>query len=249
MNVKIRHVRSNFIFALLLLAPLSLSAQTRKLTMKDLPPTAFKLASIKATGSAHYTWDQIVAATGLEVGQTAADPEFKKAAQELGESGVFSDVLYTFQSSAQGTKVEFEVTDSDKLLPVRFDNFVWFTDEELQSKLRARVPLFQGLLPLSGDLPNQVSDALQVLLIEKNIPAQADYLRAAGTDGSIEAYVYSVTGPTIRVRSIAFTGAKPDQLPELELAAKKLVGSTYLRSMLRVQEDKISCPCSCNRAT
>jgi outer membrane protein assembly factor BamA len=216
---------------------LLLSAQTRKLARKDMPPSAFKLAAIKGTGSKRYSSEQIVAATGLEVGKTADDADFKKAAQALGETGAFTDVLYSFQTAPAGTKVEFQVTDNDQLVPVRFDNLVWFSDQELRDGLRSRVPLFQGELPVSGSLADQVSDALQAMLIEKNAQGRVDYLRSAKQDGPINAIVYSVTGHRIRIRYAGFAGAGQEELPDLGAPAIKLQGVDYSRAMLRGQCD------------
>lgn len=224
------------ILFLVLLSSL-LPAQTRKLAPKDLPASAFKLISVKVTGTRH-TSEEIVGASGLQIGQTVSDDDFKSASRALGETGAFSNVLYAFQYSTQGTKLEFQLTDNDQLVPARFDNFVWFSDQEVMQKLHQRVPLFDGKLPVAGSLADQVSDALQAVLIEHNVPGRADYLRSAALNGPIEAFEFRVTGPVIHIRNVDFAGAGADQLPALETAAKKLPGQDYLRSKLRAQEDK-----------
>jgi len=214
-------------------------AQTpRKLSPKDLPPSAFKLISIKTTGTKRYKSEEIIAATGLQIGQTVSEDDFKKAARLLGETGAFGDVLYSFQYSAEGTKLDLQVQDAERFVPAHFDNLVWFSDQELFDQLHAQVPLFQGQLPVAGDLADQVSNALQALLILHKVPGQADYLRSAHEDGPIEAFVFSVVGPQIHIRKIAFAGAGESELPLLETAAKKLQGADFSRSMLRSQEDK-----------
>lgn len=223
---------------LVLISTILAPAQTRKLSPKDLPPSAFKLVSIKAIGSKRYQPEDIIAATGLQLGQTVSEDDFKQAVRQLGETGAFTDLLYSFQYSPEGTKLELQVQDAEKFVPVRFDNLVWFSDDELLDKLHAQVPLFRRELPVSGHLADQVSEALQALLIEKNVQGQADYLRAAHQDGPIEAYVFSVTGPQIHIRNLSFSGAGPAELPLLESAAKKLQDADYVRSTLRVQEDK-----------
>ena len=54
--------------------------------------TANKLTALKVTGTARYTDKEILAASGLQIGQNAADGDFKEAAQRLGDSGLFNDV-------------------------------------------------------------------------------------------------------------------------------------------------------------
>jgi outer membrane protein assembly factor BamA len=215
-----------------------LGAQTAKPSSKPLPPSASKLIAIKVTGNKNFTEEQIIRESGLRLGQTATDDDFKAASKILGDTGAFSEVVYSFQYSGQGTKLDLQVTENEQLVPARFDNFVWFSDSELMDQLRTRVPLFQGKLPLAGELVDHVSDALQALLVEKNIPARADYLRVARNDGPIEAFAFRATGPAILVRSVMFSGAAPTELPLLEAAGNRLKGTEYMRSVMRVQAEK-----------
>jgi outer membrane protein assembly factor BamA len=217
----------------------SAPAQTaRKPSPKDSPPSAFKLISIKTTGTKRYKSEEVIAATGLQLGQTVSEDDFKKAARVLGETGAFGDVLYSFQYSADGAKLELQVQDAERFVPARFDNLVWFSDQELFDHIHAQVPLFQGQLPAAGELADEVSNALQGLLIARNLQGRADYLRAAHEDAPIEAFVFTVTGPRIHIRNIAFAGAGASELPLLEAAAGKLQNSDFSRSILRAQEDK-----------
>jgi outer membrane protein assembly factor BamA len=226
----------------LVLACLCLSsalAQTpRKVAPKELPPSAFKLISIKATGTKRYKSEEVVAASGLQLGQTVSEDDFKKAARVLGETGAFGDVLYSFQYSAEGTKLELQVQDAERFVPAIFDNLVWFSDQELLDQLHAQIPLFQGQLPIAGNLADEVSNGLQSLLIARNVQGRADYLRAAHEDGPVEAFVFSVAGPQIHIGDVAFAGVGTSELSLLVAAAKKLKGADFSRSILRTQEDK-----------
>jgi outer membrane protein assembly factor BamA len=91
---------------------------------------------------------------------------------------------------------------------------------------------------VAGGLIDQVSDALQSLLLERKLQGRADYMHSARQDGPIEAFVFKVTGPTILIRNVAFTGALPTELPLLQAAAKNLQGQEYLRSTLQVHAEK-----------
>jgi outer membrane protein assembly factor BamA len=245
--VRIRAVRRTFpvvIFIVLVIgaAPL-LFAQTRKPSKPAFSPSSSnKLLSVKATGSKRYTSDQIAAATGLQIGQTVSEDDFKIVSQHLGETGVFSNVAYTFEFSPAGMKLELQVADNEQFVPTRFDNFVWLSDQELEDKLRAAVPLFQGQLPAGGKLVDQVSDALQTLAIERQLKGRVDYLRSGPADGPIEAFDFTVTGQDIRIRQVEFPGASPSEMPDLEAAGKKLSGEEYVRPALRTQADKIFLP-------
>jgi len=217
--------------------------QSRKTSERPLPPEAFKLKSINATGSKRYKAEDIARATGLQIGQTVHDDDFQAAARHLGDSGVFTNVGYTFSYSPDGTKLEFQVEDNDKFVPVRFENFVWFSDQEIIEKLHETVPLFNGQLPVSGELASRVSDVLQAMLLEKKIPGEVDYLRVSKQDGPIEAIAFSVSGgPRLLIHTISFSGAAPPELPLLETAAKKLGGTQYSLNDLHIQVEKTFLP-------
>ena len=170
-------------FSLLLSTPLisSAAAAQKQSSRTTRPPAANKLTTLKVTGGTIYTDKEILAASGLIMGQIAADGDFKEAVQRLGNSGMFSDASYSFSSSASGVKLEIQLRDVDrsKLVPAHFENFAWLTDDELQAALQQRVPLFKQLLPLSGNLADHVSEALQAVLTDRKLPGRVSYLREA----------------------------------------------------------------------
>ena len=207
-------------------------SQTQRKTV-EMPASARKLVDIKIKGSKRYSDDEVVAASGLRIGDRVTDDDFKKASQRLGETGVFSDVAYAFSYSPLGTKLELQLTDAEKFVPVHFENFVWFTDEELGRELRNRVPLFRGEAPVAGSLLELLNDALQALLLEKKLPGRVDYLRMAPMDGGdIQAINFSVQDVKITIQDVKFTGAASSEEPALVEAAKKLLGTEYLRDQV-----------------
>ena len=196
---------------------------------------ADKLVALKVTGTTRYTDREILAASGLQMGQNAAEGDFKEAVKKLGASGVFSEVVYSFISSDAGVKLELQLADTDKskLVPAQFANFVWFTDDEVRSALQSRVPLFKQLLPLGGNLSDRVSEALQSILTDKHLPGRVDFLREADqSSGTLTAVVYRVEEVSIRIRAVEFPGASPEQATLLTSAAHRLTGAEYGRTAL-----------------
>ena len=196
------------------------------------PPTGdHKLVSIKVTGSQRYTPDEIIAASGLKIGDAATDDDFKKATEELGKSGMFTNVSYSYAYSPSGTKLDFQVADADKFVPARFENFVWFSDADLIAKIHEREPLFKGEVPVGGDLADRISDALQSLLLQHSLNAHATYIREGSShEGPIDAINFKADNINIRIRHVSFPSAPADQIPDLAEAAQKLEGRDYLRS-------------------
>jgi outer membrane protein assembly factor BamA len=196
------------------------------------PPVSYKLIAVKVRGSKRFTQQDVAAASGLPIGTIAHEEDFKKAARQLGETGAFGDITYTYSYSSAGTKLEFHVSDADKFVPARFADFVWFTDEELLHKLHDRIPLFNGELPANGRLPDQVSDVLQAMLVENGIPGRVEYARTNGKDERLESFAYNVTGVSIRIHHAEFPGAGAGELPLLQAAAEKLFDREYSRDYM-----------------
>jgi outer membrane protein insertion porin family len=200
--------------------------------LAQMPASARQLIAIKVIGSKRFPEAAIAAATGLQMGAAVNDDDFKKAARRLGDMGVFTEIAYTFSYSPAGTKLELHVTDADKFVPAHFEDFVWFSDAELKQRIQQYSPLFDGQLPISGRLADQVSDVLQAMLVENSIPGHVEYQRTGKADGPIESINYHVTDVLIRVRKIEFTGAGSAELPALEEAAEQLPDHEYSRSRL-----------------
>jgi outer membrane protein assembly factor BamA len=225
---------AQFLIALVLAVMASAAAQKQTAPHTPLVGTD-RLISLKVTGTKRYTDKEILAACGLQIGQSAADGDFKEAVQRIGSSGFFSDVSYSYSSSGTGVRLELRLADVDnaKLVPAEFENFVWFTDAELQSELRARVPLFKQLLPLTGSLSDQVTEALQSILSEKHFPGHVDVTPHQDVPGGLlSSFVYRVEELTIRIHAIEFPGASAEHAALLETAARRLVGAEYGRTAL-----------------
>ena len=205
-------------------------ASTTQKPLAQMPASARQLIAIKVTGSKRYSEAAIAAASGLQLGTEVNDDDFKKAARRLGDMGVFTEIGYTFSYSSVGTKLELHVTDGAKFVPAHFEDFVWFTDAELKQRIQQHSPLFNGELPISGRLADEVSDVLQAMLVENSIPGHVEYLRVGKEDGPVESINYHVTDVLIQIRKIEFTGADAADLPALEAAAKKLTDPEYSRA-------------------
>ena len=208
------------------------SAQSAQKPLAQMPSSARQLVAIKVTGSKRFQESTIAAASGLQIGTPVTDEDFKKASKRLGDMGVFTDIAYSFSYSPAGTKLEFHVTDADKFVPVRFEDFVWFPESEMLQRIKQHAPLFDGQLPLSGRLAEEVSDVLQAMLVEKAIPGHVDFVKTGAKDGPIDAVVYQVSDVLIQIRNLEFTGAGEDELPALESAAKRVYDREYSRTVL-----------------
>jgi outer membrane protein assembly factor BamA len=222
------------ILALIFLTIGAWSQTTRKSSAKP-GSVSGKLAAIHVSGTKRYAPAEIIAASGLEIGATVTEADFHKAAQQLNDYGLFSDISYSYSAVANGTRLDLELADSDKLVPAHFENFVWFTDDELLTRVHEKLPLFKGQVPIGGTLSDQISDILQNLLIPINASARAEYVRESKEPGGpIDSINFRATGVTMTVADITFQGAGLEELSSLKTAAEKLIGKDYSRSAILV---------------
>ncbi len=207
----------------------------RKAAASDIT-VRWKLVSTNIKGTERYTSEEVLSATGLQIGQAVNEDDFRKATEQLGQTGLFSSASYGYTYSSAGAKLELQLSDSDQLVPAEFDNFVWLTNQELLGKLRERVSLFKGLLPVDGNLADQVSDALQALLIEHKVQGKADYMRLSSGDGPVSAFLFTVSSHSVLIRDVVFSTAGQTELPLLQAAAKRLLNGEYAHTTMQNEE-------------
>lgn len=192
----------------------------------------YNLARIVVTGSERYHEDDLVRATGLAVNTQVTSDDLQNAANRLGNSGAFSSVQFLFKTaiSIKGVEADFQVADAEKFLPAVFENFVWFSESALQEAVHQAVPLYQGQLPTSGNMSDEVSAALSKFLASKGLPSEVSYMLAAEFGQQPTAYKFKVANASLKVRDVILVGAD-HMLPEqLAKSVTPLKGVLYLRS-------------------
>jgi outer membrane protein assembly factor BamA len=187
------------------------------------------LSRLEFVGLKRLTREQVVAMSGLKVGQTIDPSTLDAAAGELLKSGLFRKLSYRVRTSNPGNQatVTFELEESAISLPVVFENFVWFSDDEIVAAIRKDVPYFNGTAPASGETADKIAAALQRLLTSKNIAGQVDYLPYVSKDK--QELLYTVKGARIPLCSLHFPGATAISEAELVEASQPLFKMDYSR--------------------
>jgi outer membrane protein assembly factor BamA len=194
-----------------------------------------KIKAVHVTGLKRYSQPEVLSVAGLVPGQIITEDDLKDTITVLGKTGAFSSLTYSYSTLAGTVKVELQLTETDKLLPVRFDNFVWWPDDDLRAKLRERVLLFRDQLPAVGTLADTVADALQAIISERQLPGHVTYSRYDVENGPVEAFIYQVENISLTTGSIDFPGAGPEESPALQEAARKqLLGKQYRASEVEI---------------
>jgi outer membrane protein assembly factor BamA len=227
-----RHARR--ILAALLVA--SLSALAIFPARAAAPQTGnSRLEAIEVTGSSRFSSKQIAEAMGLRAGSTINRETLQLAADKLSALGAFATVRYHFNTVTTGVRATYEVTDA-VALPVTFDNFPWFSDEELSAALRSSVILFDGSAPATGALVDSMDLALAKFLDAKGIHAQVTHRPTPLPDRDGQTQQFHVEEAAITVQSVEFSDALANSDHHIQDRLPDLVGQPYSRSKIEIFE-------------
>lgn len=184
-----------------------------------------KLARIEFVGLKRLRPDQLIPLTGLQIGQTVNGEIFDAAANKLLQTGLFRRLAYRVHSNKDQATIIFDVEESAAQLPVVFENFVWFTTDEITEAIKRDVPFFNGTAPANGEIADKIAATLQRLLASKNIKATVEYLPYVSKDK--QELVYTVKGTRIPICSLHFPGAAAVSEADLVRASRELFNSDY----------------------
>lgn len=230
MRIAIPFPRASWLLAAFLLFVAPVRAQT-----PAIPSGSGKLAAIEVSGSKRFPAEQIAAATGLRVGVTVQRDDFQTAANRLAELGLFSNVRFRFSQQGDSVKAEFQVEDAPAL-PVEFDNFPWFTDEELTQAIRLAVPLFDGTAPANGTVLDAMAAALTKILGTRNVKGSVEHALVTSPGSDSQFQRFTLAGATLKVSAVDFTDALARTVPSLQDRLSDLVGKPYSRYAVEVFE-------------
>jgi outer membrane protein assembly factor BamA len=192
------------------------------------PPATAKLASIEIVGTAKLSNSEASAACGLKVGDIVGKEDLQKAADRLGALGLFASINYRFTTDASGVHVVFEAKDASGV-PVVFDNFPWFTDEELSAGIRGALGAFDGTAPAQGAILDRMSAALEKLLPSKGIHGQVQHLLIEWPDSSGSVMQFTVLGNAVNLQAVEFSDPIASKSVAVTAQLSDIVGHPYSR--------------------
>lgn len=187
------------------------------------------LTKIEVVGLKRIAPQEVIAASELTIGQTVDPNVLDAAATKLMQSGLFKKLTYRVRGKGSQVTVTFEVEEANRSLPVVFENFVWFTDNELASAIRNDIPFFNGTAPEAGDATEKIVQALQRLLNEKKIPGRVEVMLYNDTAKGTQEFLFTVKGAKIPVCSLQFPGAEAVSEVELIKTSQPLLNLDFSR--------------------
>ncbi|HJQ26044.1 MAG TPA: hypothetical protein VKA60_19150 [Blastocatellia bacterium] len=212
------------------LACLLLSVAATLVGAQQAPPKRWKLVKVEAPNIRRFTPEQTLTMSGLQIGQTVDLDAVDAAMARLTETGFFTKVGYRYSYVGDKLTVTFNLEEAKWNVPVVFDNFVWFSDEELTAAVRQMVPNFDGTAPTAGGTVETITAVLERLLRERHIESHVEYVSAYTQAGEHAGHVFSVKDVSLPVCAVSFTGMKVIAEGDLIKQSKSLIHSDYSRS-------------------
>ncbi|MEW6125642.1 MAG: POTRA domain-containing protein [Acidobacteriota bacterium] len=195
-------------------------------------PQEWKLTKIAATGLSRYTVEQVAKLTNLTLGQKVDLAILDAATLRLRDTGLFNQVTYGYRYQNDQLTVTFKIEEAVWDTPVIFDNFVWFTDEELIKAIAQTVPSFDGTAPKSGNLTSLIAQTLEQLLSARQIAGAVEYLSSSELTGNHFEHVFVVKNLNLPVCALHFPKASGIKENVLINAVKTTSGGQYSKSAL-----------------
>ena len=193
--------------------------------------TGQKIAKIEIEGLQNLTADTVIATSGLKIGQAFSVEATDAAAERLVSSGLFKRVAYRTRNLAGTVTITFQVEEvKGQSSPVVFDNFIWFSDEELSAAIIREVPSYNGSAPDIGNTNEAIKKALQNLLAERKLSGQVEY------NLTEHEHLFRVEGIPMKICTLHFPGAqsgseqnsfKPDSLIETSSLLAASINNGY----------------------
>src|ERR1044071_78811 len=194
------------------------------LTTAIFAQTGRKIAKVEAAGLQTLTTETVIATSGLKIGDPLSVEATDAAAERLVASGLFKQVGYRTRTVGANVTILFQLEEiKGQSSPVVFDNFIWFSDEELAAAIVREVPTFNGSAPDIGNTNEAIKKALQNLLTERKLPGQVEYSLAE------HAHLFRVEGAPMKICTLHFTGAQSVSEQKLIQAARTTMDPEYSR--------------------
>ena len=194
------------------------------LTTTILAQTARKIAAIETEGLQTLKTETVVATSGLKIGDAFSVEATDAAAERLVSSGLFKKVAYRTRTAGANVTITFQLEEiKGQSSPVVFDNFIWFSDEELTAAIVREVPSFNGSAPDTGNTNEAIKKALQKLLDERKLPGVVEY-----NLGEHE-HLFRVAGIPMRICTLHFPGAQNVPEEKLIQATRSSMDHEYSR--------------------
>jgi len=192
------------------------------------------IRSLAVEGNRMYSSEQILALTGLAIGQPASRRVFEEARDRLIAIGAFETVGFRYgpAPSGDGYAVVFEVAEIEQVYPIRFE-FLEAPERDLRLHLQAAEPLFAEKIPGTKEVITRYASHLERYFADRG--QQVKITGELTADRPDELYVmFRPAGAMPVVADVDFTGNQVIPTGVLREAIRGVaIGSRYTESRFR----------------
>jgi outer membrane protein assembly factor BamA len=176
----------------------------------------------------------VVSSIGLQLGHTVTRKDLIAANERLVKTGYFLSSTFQYRYNNDELQVPFIVKENNRVFPCVFDNFIWFSQEEINSAIKSVYPSYQGKAPESGTRLDDIAQALTGLLKQRQLPGTVDYILAVRKTGKSRAeHLFSVKGVSIPICSLQFQGVSGRFSQLLMQNSQSLLNTDYSNAFIQ----------------
>jgi outer membrane protein insertion porin family len=198
---------------------------------KAAPAQKRPIASIAIEGNKIFTRDQVLAVSGLKVGQVAGKAEFEAARDRLVASGAFENVAYRYSAAGPGIAATLEVSEVEQVYPVDFQD-LHVSSLELDSVLRTKDPLYsREKLPATRPVLDRYTKWIQDFMATKG--NREKILGEVAQNGGDFMIVFRPAKPLPTIAQVTFEGNQAIPQDKLREAIVGAVGANYTEDSFR----------------
>ncbi len=195
----------------------------------------YTIKNVVFDGKTPYSQSALEAASGLKPGATISKADLQAASQRLVDTGAFEDLSSSLDGPIKAITVIFKIkgVDPARLLTATFDNFVWFSPEELPAEVQKLVPLFDGTVPEAGNQTDSIVAALKKLLSGKGVDATVSFEPVAPSPTQpLRLAEFHVSKPSVRFHSLTLNGVTPPFSEPLNKLITAAAGRPYIEGLV-----------------
>ncbi|MCZ2076847.1 MAG: hypothetical protein HUU41_09745 [Bryobacteraceae bacterium] len=197
-------------------------------------PAEWPIETLKVTGNEVFEPAQILAVTGLKIGERAGKAKFEAARDRLLGTGAFESVGYRFEpgGSGKGYDATFEVTEVQPMYPVRFEDLP-IPATEIQKALERAEPLFASRIPATDKMLQRYARRIEQYLSSRGMPEEVASRIVSDEPGKLEIVFRPAKAPPT-VAEVRFTGNSVIPTTTLQnTMASVAVGTVYRETRFR----------------
>jgi len=186
------------------------------------------LKAIHAEGMKTFTEEQVAALSGLSLNSQVGRQELQDAADLMLRSGYFAKVTYKFETHNDAVTATYHVEETPRL-HVAYDNFPWFTDEELSTAIKSNLPFYDGTLPEGGTVVDLAGNSIASFLTQHGLKAEVRHFVLSDPLLDVPVQQFQVEGVTQKITTIDFSDAALKENLAVQQHLGDIRGKNYSR--------------------